>query len=470
MYHRPVDWISLGHASWLIELPGRGLRLVCDPLLGVDHHGGVFEVSPRRRVRAEALRPDFVLVSHRHPDHFDVGSLARLAALDPDTVVITPDPLVAWTARELGFQTVRELPPGQLVELDGLRFVTSESASAAEWGMMVASEDGVVWNQVDTVFRDRAHLRAVMQAGLAALGHSRVDLVLAQWQPMLEIAAQLGQAIGFPRQAYANLLDSLAVIDPGAIVPSSAGTVHAAAFDWLNHVVYPVEDARFLADAARVCPRARVLPGQLGARYRLQRGEIEFEPNPDTDMIERLAGGPEREYRPLSIPAVHDVGHFLGEPASVERMQAELASWLERELGPALVAHFPDFEVDRALSFVVEVVFVDRSMVRTLIVHGDGQTCELREGGDPSWDAYDAAAGTMLWEVIVGRRHWGDLLLSGGLRALTRAYRVDAHGLHPANLGETFLYYALSYAESVERAIRWEVGRFAAPTLNPTSR
>ena len=32
-----MRWTSLGHACWLIE--AAGLRLLCDPLLGVEHHG-----------------------------------------------------------------------------------------------------------------------------------------------------------------------------------------------------------------------------------------------------------------------------------------------------------------------------------------------------------------------------------------------------------------------------------------------
>jgi UDP-MurNAc hydroxylase len=450
-----MDWISLGHAGWLIE--AAGLRLLCDPLIEVDHHGGVFEVSPRRRLRAEALRPDFILVSHRHPDHFDVRSLAKLAAIDPDAVVVTPDALVARTARDLGFRAVHETPPGQLVELDGLRFVTSESASADEWGVMVASEDGVVWNQVDTVFRSLAHVREVARSGLAALGHSRIDLVLVQWQPMLEIAAQLGHAVAFPQHAYAELLARLAAIEPATIVPSSAGTVHAEPFDWLNHVVCPVEAEQFLADAARACSRATVLPSRLGGRYRLRQGRVELDPDGGAAMIERLPGGPEHDWRPLAIPPVHDVGRFLGDPVVVEVMHADVARWLEHDLAAALVARFDEFEVDRPLRLAVEVVFADRSLARTLVV--DADRCELHEGIDPGWDALDVIAGTMLWEVLQGRRHWGDPLLSGGLRALSRAHRVDAGGLRRANLAEVFLYYALSYADSVDRALRWEVAR-----------
>lgn len=451
-----VDWTSLGHAGWLVE--AAGLRLVCDPLIEVDHHGGVFEVTPRRRLRAEALRPDFILISHRHPDHFDVRSLAKLAALDRESVVVTPDELIAWTARELGFSSVQVVPPGQQVELDGLRFVTSESASRDEWGVMVASDEGVVWNQVDTVFRDLAHVRAVARAGLAALGRERIDLALVQWQPMLEIAAQLGHAVAFPKRAYADLLRRLAAIEPAAIVPASAGTVHAEPYAWLNQIVCPVEEERFVRDAARSCPSAHVLPSRLGARYRLRGGRVEVELEGGSGLIERLAGGPGRDYRPIEIPAVRDVGLFLGPPESIETMRADIVRWLEHELADALVAHYPQFGVDDPLRFAIEVVFADESRIaRTLVV--DRQACELREGVDPGWDAYDVAAATMLWEVIAGRRHWGDMLLAGGLRAHSRAYRVDARGLHPANLGETFLYYALSYAESVERCVRWEVGQ-----------
>ena len=178
-----MHWTSLGHACWLIE--AAGLRLLCDPLLEVEHHGGVFEVSPRRRLRAELLRPDFILVSHRHPDHFDIPSLARLAALDPASVVVTPDALVAEAARALGFVDVKLLPAGQHVELDGVELVTTESFADDEWGLMVATDDGVVWNMVDAVLGDAAHAWSVAEAGLAALGHPRVDLALVQGQPRL---------------------------------------------------------------------------------------------------------------------------------------------------------------------------------------------------------------------------------------------------------------------------------------------
>lgn len=442
-----MDFTALGHAGWLIE--AAGLRLVCDPLLFVDHHGGVFEVHPRRRVRAEQLRADFVLVSHRHPDHFDVPSLALLARLDPDTVVLTPDTLIAATASALGFRSVRVVAPGQLVALAGdLRLVTSESAAGHEWGVMIASEGATAWNMVDTVFRGPAQLAQVRARALAALGHARLDFALVPWQPMLEIAAQLGHAIAFPHAAYAELLDQLADIDAGTIVPGAAGTVHAEPYAWLDAIVCPLDEARFIADARRRHPGMQVLPLVLGGRYRIGPGAVELDDEGGAALIERVLGGPTRPRVALDIPPLVDPLRWLGAPESSAVMQADVARWLADELGPALVRHHDEFEFDleRPLRFAVEVVFADARLLRTLVV-GPG-SLEVHDMIAPDWDAYDAIAGSMLWEVLQGRRHWGDPLLAGCLRARLRVV---------ANVGEVFFYYALSYAASVERATAWAI-------------
>jgi UDP-MurNAc hydroxylase len=443
-----VRLTSLGHACWLIE--AAGLRLLCDPLLGVEHHGGVFEVAPRRRLRAEALRPDFILVSHRHPDHFDIPSLAELARHDAESVVVTPDELVAAAARELGFRTVELLAPGHHVELDGVSLITTESLSDDEWGVMIATADGVVWNMVDTVFADVAHARSVTKAGLAALGHSRVTLALVQGQPLLEIAAQLGHALTFPFRRYADQLDQLAAIDPAVIVPSAAGTVHAPAYAWLNAIVYPVDEARFRRDAAHVCPQAEVFESRLGATYRLVTGTIEREPDAEP-LFERLPGGAACLYRPTTVPA----------PSDPQRLDAEgraaIEGWIQHELCVALVHAYPSFGVSRPLHFVLEVVQLDERRAWTLIVGASGAT--VAPGFDHDWDVYDVVAGSLFADVISGRRHWGDLLLAGALRGYSRAYEHGPRGLVAANVAEMFLYYALSYDESTRRAIMWEVGQ-----------
>ncbi|MBK8717707.1 MAG: MBL fold metallo-hydrolase [Deltaproteobacteria bacterium] len=192
----PMRWSYCGHAMWLVEADG--LRFVCDPLLGATHHAGVFEVVPRRTIDAGALRPDVLLVSHRHGDHFDVPSLHRLAQLDPDTVVLTPDALVAWAARALGFHDVRETPAGTLLAFEGVSLVTTPSRAPDEWGVMFGVGGVAAWNQVDSVFTGPDDIREVTQIATRALGARRLTMAAVRWQPMLEIAAQLGESLAFP--------------------------------------------------------------------------------------------------------------------------------------------------------------------------------------------------------------------------------------------------------------------------------
>lgn len=440
---------------WLVE--AGGLRLLCDPLLAPTHHGGVFEVVPRRTVHAHALRADFVLVSHRHPDHFDVPTLHRLAQLDADSVIATPDPLVAWAATELGFRTVRVVPPGQLVDLGDVRIVTTPSIAADEWGAMVATDDGVVWNQVDTVLADLDAMRSTVAAGLAALGRTRLDLCLARWQPMLEIAAPLGRRTSFPYRDYADILEHAAAAGAHAVVAASCSGSHTGAFGWMDRYVFPVGEDRFARDLARRAPDTTVLPARIGATYRVRDGVVAIARERDDTLVRIDDAVDPRAWSPFAIPALVDP--HVGD-ADEPTMRARVAAWIEDELAPALATAWPQMHVAGPLRFAVDVVFPSARDAFTIVVDDAGAL--VQSGLAPDWDACNVVAGSLLWEVIEGRRHWGDVLLAGALRTATRAYAVDARGLHPARLGETFLYYALSYDAAVVRATRWDVAQALA--------
>lgn len=437
---------------WLVE--AAGLRLLFDPLLGPEHHGGVFETVPRRQVHAEALRPDFVLVSHRHPDHFDVPSLHRLAQIDPDAVVVTPDALVAWAARALGFRTVHELPAGQQVALDGVQLLTTPSLGLDEWGVLVAADAAVAWNQVDAVLRDAAHVRQVLGVGLPALGSAGVDLAVVRWQPMLEIAAVLGRRTGFPHASYAELLAQAAAVEAAAVVPGANGAAHVAASRWLDRFVFPVSEARFLRDLAAVCPRAQGLPLAVGGRYHVTAGMVALDPSGAAALIEVEPSDEDdpRRYRPFTMPAVHDPNPGDHDEA---RMRPRVHAWIRNELADGLARAYPSMRVREPLRFVVEVVFP--SAVDAFTLHVGPEGTRVAATSDDDWDLINVVAGSLLFEVLESRRSWGDVLLAGGLRACTRAYALDEAGLRSAEVGETFLYYGLSYDDSVERTVRCAV-------------
>ena len=436
---------------WLAE--AAGLRLLFDPLLAPTHHGGVFEVVPRRDVHAEALRPDFVLVSHRHPDHFDVPSLHALARLDPESVVVTPDRLVAWAAERLGFSTVQVVPPGQRIDLDGVALVTTPSIDGREWGAMVADETGVVWNQVDTVLRGAADVQRVTEQSLQGLGHGRVSLGLVRWQPMLEIAAPLGHATRFPYREYAGLLDQIAAIGAPAVVPSACGGSHVDPFRWMDRHVFPLTPDRFARDLAGRCPDTKVLPSAIGTRYGVEgdTASVVATASPELVLVEDPPHDP-RRFDPMAIPPLRD-DNVRGHDEAT--MRPRVRAWLETELVAALEHMHAGLPTDRVLRCAVAVVWPTCAEAFTIVLGDGSPRCERND--DPDWDLRNEVAGSQLWEVIEGRRAWGDVLLSGCLRARTRAYDTSETGLRRLDVGETFLYYALSYDESVERFVRWEV-------------
>ncbi|MEM6997064.1 MAG: MBL fold metallo-hydrolase, partial [Myxococcota bacterium] len=409
-----MHWTALGHAMWLAE--AAGLRLLFDPLLSPTHHGGVFEIVGRPTIVTAALRPDFVFVSHRHPDHFNVPSLAALAAADPHSVVVTPDALVAWAAETLGFKTVQRVPAAQRVDLDGVTVVTTPSVDPREWGAMVACEGAVVWNQVDTVLDGAAEVRRVVAAALSALGEARVDLALVRWQPMLEIAAPLGHATQFPFRGYERLLDEIATVDAGAVVPSACGGRHTTRCAWLDQHVFPLSVERFVRDLrARV--ERRVVRADPGTRIAVQPGEVSVVRTESPDLVRFDAPGADpRAFRPTSVPPLVDDNLDGVDEATLRR---DVQAWVEGPLANAL-ASVGD---GAALRFSVSVVFPSATDDYTIAVEAGGSQCARRH--DPEWDCLNEVAGSLLWDVLQGRRHWGDLLLSGALRARSRAYRVE---------------------------------------------
>jgi len=448
-----MDWVSLGHAMWLAC--AGGLRILFDPLLDDMHMGGVLEVCPRRQVHVEALRPDFVFVSHAHPDHFDPKSLRRLATLDAETVLVTPDPFVAEVARKVGFSAVRVVRAETRIELaDGVRLVSTPSlAEDPEWGVMMATEEGAVWHQVDAVLRDATQVRSVVDASMRALGRpvgEPLSLTLVRAQPLLEVAAQVGGATGFPFAEYSALLAQIEAIGARAVVPSSAGARHAESFAAMNHFVYPVSAVRAVADLRAMLGEARVFAPETGGLWQVRKGHVQFSSGGGKALV-TVSRDEEPVFRPLGSGPLIDPD-IDGGPVSARR--DVVRRWVHDVLAASLAGDAGRGQ--RPLSFVLEVVWPESKDVFTLRDAGPEARSgwSVEERFEPEYDVLNQIAGSMLHSVIVGRRHWGEPLLAGLLRAVHRAYRVDASGLRRLDVPTVFLYRALSYAQSVRQWVQ----------------
>lgn len=440
-----MDWTYLGHAAWHVR--AGALRLLFDPVLDDPHHGGTYEVWPPRAIDAAALRPDFLFISHAHTDHFDVRSLRRLALLDADTVVVTPDPLVEHVAARVGFRSVRRVAAGTQIELDaGVRVVLTPShAPDPEWGAIVETADGAVWNQVDTVLGDAREVEQVLAA--ARLAPPGLVLTLARWAPLLEIQAQVPGSLAFPYALYDTILDLVAATRSRAVVPSAAGQRHVGPARWLDQIALPISEQRFLRDLAVRAADICGLRSRVGATYAVRRGDVVVDDRGGRALV-TTDGEPTvdpRRFKPWEVPPMVD----RTPPGLAPALQERLDRWITDVLAPALGLATRELD-DEPIRMLLSIVFPTGPREWTLIASRG--VCEVIDGDPGDHDVANTVSARALRQVVDGARAWGDVLLAGELRASAPAFRVRRRGIERLSIAPIFLYYALPYAESCRRA------------------
>ncbi len=426
-----MKWTSLGHAMWLAEVSG--MRIITDPLLTDTFHDGVFRVHPARTIDPTALRPDLLVVSHRHPDHFDVPSLKMLASIDPTTLVLTADPFVGKTCRELGFAHVGVLSPWEVVPLEGATVLTTPSlCDVVEWGMVFETKDGTVWNQVDTVLRDGVTVRSVWDRVSTTLGcANEPSLLIAQWQPLREIEPHVYGRVDFPVVALAKALERCAVLAPSQVVLGASGHHHIGPASWLNSHAYPISEARFVRDLALRVPTLRCDVLAPGRTWDVVGGVV-TRVRDDHPAVARQTTADCREWRPDVVPPLVGTGS--------EDDRALVHAWVERVLTTALQPR-----LQRHLTAVLQLEVVWPELQDTWSWTSERPVASTSPNAE--WDVRERVAGGALARVLRGEAPWGGALLSGQLRRVTRP---SSDGISPTGRS-FFLYDALSYDLSFER-------------------
>lgn len=233
----------IGHASVLVELEGA----VClmDPVFFDPFEEGSVVSCPQRRVHVDRLpKVDLLIISHRHPDHFDLRSIARISR-DAD-VIIPADPLIAYALKQLGFARIHPVKPmapiiGETFELYPTR---SETRTLQEFGMVFKDRSGIFWNQVDTPLSDQT-IAAVRGRFVP------IDLLFAMYASQ-NFEFFESRAAEFPWEMHRRNLETALRIGPKAVAPASAGFRFCGDRAWLNAFLFPISRERFLADLGRV--------------------------------------------------------------------------------------------------------------------------------------------------------------------------------------------------------------------------
>jgi L-ascorbate metabolism protein UlaG (beta-lactamase superfamily) len=244
---RRVQLRFLGHATALIEI--NGVRILTDPFLRarlgpLERHGPLPDPAD--------LEADVVVISHGHPDHFDLRSLA---ALPGRPTIVVPHGLGGLLERDRSIRgDVEELAAGESTDVAGL---TIRAVPARHWISPRAPRAVPIGYVLDGGARVYFAGDTGRFDGMQALA-GRVDLALL---PVWTWGPHLGPGHLGPRSAA----DALRDIAPQAAVPIHWGTLYPRHLHrvWRRALVEPGD--RFAAHARRLAPDVdvRVLrPGE----------------------------------------------------------------------------------------------------------------------------------------------------------------------------------------------------------------
>lgn len=256
----------IGHATMLVEMAHT--TCIMDPVFFDPFEDGAVTSAPKRRVDLKNLpKIDVVIISHRHPDHFDIRSLAMLPR-DVD-VLIPEDEMLAYACEKLGFARIHQLQPFKAAQLNGCDFLPTPSqiASVNEFGMVFRDSTGVVWNQVDSDV-ERQDVEAVRK------WVPQIDVMFAMYACQ-NFAFFETRDTRFPYEAHAANLSNVIEANPRLVVPGSAGFRFTGDHAWLNPYTFPIDRGRFLGDLNRMAPDIETFMANPGDIIEVNDGAIQ---------------------------------------------------------------------------------------------------------------------------------------------------------------------------------------------------
>ena len=173
-----------------------GRVLVTDPWLsGGAYYGSWYDYPPvpdDQRERYASLRPDWIYISHLHPDHLDPATLRQYPLDTPVLIGKLSHRHLHRSVSQLGFSRVVELPLGELCGVDGIeiailnQFATAgggyedEVSYAIDTSLVVRDADGTtLFNVVDNPITLDAAQDVIKQFGkpdVAILPYSGASL------------------------------------------------------------------------------------------------------------------------------------------------------------------------------------------------------------------------------------------------------------------------------------------------------
>ena len=147
-----ITW--LGQSGYLLQCGGK--RFVIDPYFSdiVERREGLRRLMPPPCPLA-SLKPDALLITHNHLDHFDPETVTEIASVFPNCRLLGPASVMEH-GRRVGFDENRLLPiaPGETMLL-GPATVTATPArhsDPAAVGFILKTDSATLWFSGDTLY------------------------------------------------------------------------------------------------------------------------------------------------------------------------------------------------------------------------------------------------------------------------------------------------------------------------------
>ena len=147
-----ITW--LGQSGYLLE--GAGQRVVIDPYFSdvVERVEGLRRLVPPPCPVA-ALKPDTLLITHDHLDHFDEETVAAILQSAPACKLIGPASVMKHAAK-MGLAAVRLTPlaSGEKLTLGGIAITATPArhSEPSSVGLLIQVENILLWFSGDTLY------------------------------------------------------------------------------------------------------------------------------------------------------------------------------------------------------------------------------------------------------------------------------------------------------------------------------
>ena len=407
----------LGHASLFVET--EDCKILIDPVLQDPFCEGLNEACPKREVFKENLPEyDFLIISHRHLDHFDLRSLAYLPK-NVD-VLIPQDNLIKDCLSQLGYSQIYPIADFTKVRSGSTLMMTTRSEiRVPEFGIVIKDSSGVFWNTVDTYFAPKT-IEKVREV------FPEIDFLLTTWHISLEGKYQYNQPVSFPYELYNYLLKLIELVKPKAIAPGAQGFKYIDSSAWQNQVVFPLTRERFCHDLEAAFPKLKnnifeLNPGDIlnivEGKYSISKqastySQMIIDDREIVDFAPVIAGNKLVD-RTLELEEVDRIERVIE-----DEFQQKSPQFIQKNLD-SLFKHHKDWQI----IYQLEIYYGDRCDRW----HIDFSASEIKicAGRNPLANYFSYITASTFAGLIQRHIDWEYALCSGEYRTYQKVYKID---------------------------------------------